>query len=67
MLAVVHLFDSEAKTSKWVVGIATVASFAMPAGMAWNVASMLTQLAVSVFVLLRVAAGYSPFSNSKRG
>ena len=51
ILAVVHLFDAEARISKWVVGLATFASFNMPA--AWGFAPMLTQLAVSVFVLVR--------------
>ena len=68
ILAVLHLFDAEAKVSKWVIGAATVASFNLPAGVAWGITAMLTQLAVSVFVLLRVKAGYGPLSsNGKRG
>jgi hypothetical protein len=42
--------------SKWLVGTATVASFSLPPGLAWYITSILTQLAVCLFVLLRMRA-----------
>jgi hypothetical protein len=49
------LFDSEAPgKGKWLVGAATVASFTLPAGLTWYITSVVTQLAVSLFVLLRL-------------
>jgi hypothetical protein len=67
LLALVHVFDVDARASRWVVPVAAVLSLNLPPGKAWAILSLLTQLAVSVFVLLRIAAGHSPFSNARRG
>jgi hypothetical protein len=57
VLAGRYLFDPEAAgKGKWLVGTATVASFSLPTGLAWYITSVVTQLAVSLFVLLRVKA-----------
>ena len=41
---------------RWIVGLATVASFAGPDALPWSIAAIVTQLAISLFVLLRAAA-----------
>jgi hypothetical protein len=52
-----HLWDVEAAGKvKLLVGSATVASFVLPAGLAWYITSVLTQLAVSLSFLLRMRA-----------
>jgi hypothetical protein len=57
ILAGRYLFDrGAAGRGKWLVGTATVASFSLPTGLAWYITSVLTQLAVSLFVLLRMRA-----------
>ena len=54
LLAGRYLLDPEAAgKGKWLVGTATVASFSLPGGLAWDITSVVAQLAVSLFVLLR--------------
>ena len=60
LLAGRYLFDpAAAGKGKWLVGTATVASFSLPTGLAWYITSVVTQLAVSLFVLLRMRAAES--------
>jgi hypothetical protein len=57
VLAGRYLLDTEAPgKGKWLVGTATVASFALPASLIWYVTSVVIQLALSLFVLLRLKA-----------
>jgi hypothetical protein len=57
VLAGRYLLDSQAAgKGKWLVGTATVASFSLPTGLPWHITSVVTQLAVSLFVLLRMRA-----------
>jgi hypothetical protein len=57
LLAGRYLFDpAAAGKGKWLVGTATVASFSLPTGLPWYITSVVTQLAVSLFVLLRLKA-----------
>jgi hypothetical protein len=57
LLAARYLFDAHsAGRGKWLVGTATVASFSLPAGLPWYITSVVTQLTVSLFVLLRMRA-----------
>jgi hypothetical protein len=52
-----YLFAADAGgKGRWLVGSAAVASFAMPPGLAWYITSILTQLAVCLFILLRMRA-----------
>jgi hypothetical protein len=54
LLAGRHLLDpGAAGTGKWLVGTVTIASFSLPGGLAWDITSVVAQLAVSLFVLLR--------------
>jgi hypothetical protein len=60
VLAGRYLFDPAAGgRGKWLVGAATVASFSVPTGLAWYITSVVTHLAVSLFVLLRMRAAES--------
>jgi hypothetical protein len=57
VLAGRYLFEpAAAGKGKWLVGTATVASFSLPTGLAWYITSVVAQLAVSLFVLLRLKA-----------
>jgi hypothetical protein len=52
-----YLFDGRAAgKGKWLVGSATAASLALPPGLTWYITSVLTQLTVCLFVLLRPKA-----------
>ena len=55
VLAGRYLLDSHAAgKGKWLVGTATVASLSLPTGLHWYITSIVTQLVVSLFVLLRL-------------
>jgi hypothetical protein len=57
VLALRYLFDPTAvRWHRLMVVLVTVASFALPAGLGWQLTSMVAQLGVSLFVLLRLAA-----------
>ena len=57
LLAGRYLLDPAAGgKGKCLVGTATVASFSLPTGLPWYITSIVTQLAVCLFVLLRMRA-----------
>ena len=57
ILAGRYLFDpAAAGKGKWLIGIATVGSFSLPSGLAGYITSVIAQLAVSLFILLRMKA-----------
>jgi hypothetical protein len=57
VLAGRYVFDREGSPAgRWIVGLATAASFALPSGVAWTVLGVLTQVTVCLFVLFREVA-----------
>jgi hypothetical protein len=55
LLAGRYLLDSEgSRTGRWTVALAMAASFILPAGLAWYITSVVVQLTISLFVLLRL-------------
>jgi hypothetical protein len=57
VLAARYAVDSEASvTGRWAIGILTAVSLMLPDGLTWTICSVVLQLGVSLFVLLRMAA-----------
>jgi hypothetical protein len=52
-----YAVDSEASvTGRCAIGMLTAVSLVLPDGLAWTICSVVLQLGVSLFVLLRMAA-----------
>ena len=49
-----YLFYPDRRSYRWIVALATVASFILPDGLGWYIVGVILQLTISLFVALRL-------------